>query len=73
MGIKVEVKARASSDDRGPYPCLKISPQGRLVLFTAEKTGVQINNHENGLGDSGDSWAEYVFVPFYGDVTISSV
>ena len=47
------------------YPCLKIAPSGRIVLFTAPKVGTLVSDTRGHLGQHSESWASEDFKPFH--------
>ncbi len=73
--VKVTVDSKQVRAKSG-YPCLKITNQGRIVLFTKEGTGVALVNGEVGhtpLGDYKEGWAEDSFKLFRGKITLSEM
>ena len=71
------------SDLKGPekvvppeeYPCLKLhKPGGFAVLFTAPGKGTVVHEAHTlwGLGHAGTNWAEELFEPLKGKITLSN-
>jgi len=58
------------------YPCLKISQENKVVLFSAYKRGVVVNPRPDSvdqrLGYYSEGWAMSCFKPFNGKVILSN-
>jgi len=57
---------------RADYPCMKISDMGQIVLFTDERTGVNINGIGHGVGFWSDGWTEQDFVDYDGKIILEN-
>lgn len=62
--------------EKQKYPCLKLSPIGRVILFNGKDTGVVIYEPESAkmydVGHYGDDWDEKSFTKFNGEVTLKN-
>lgn len=74
--ITVDIYKEAEKEDTH-YPVVKVSPNGRVVLFTAENTGTFLGlfgmsdiYDPYAIGFHYDRWDESVFRPFKGKITI---
>ena len=58
------------------YPYLGVTEQGKVILFTAEKTGVVVvprSGHEpQPVGHFSEIWGEDNFTPLKGSITLSN-
>ncbi len=57
------------------YPCLKILPRVKVVLFTAPHEGIVVNVIARGadrLGYYSDLWVESSFLPYTDEVVLSN-
>lgn len=71
--MKVMVSEKCAPESPA-YPCLKISQEKRLVLFTAPRDGVCLSdpNGNNRVGERSQAWCEKeCFYPFHGSISIS--
>ena len=72
MAIKVELTENPIATS--PYPCLKKNRHGAVVLFHKPGRGMVISADTNWrVGDYMEGWAEDVFSPFSGSVTLTSL
>ena len=61
----------ANQAPKSEYPCLKISNDGTIVLFTNKRMGVVLYEGERTTkGEYGIFWAEELFTPFNGTITL---
>jgi hypothetical protein len=71
--MKCKVKHKMVETPKIEYPYLGVvEHNGRIVLFTAKSTGVQVNDVEGELGRSTHYWAEDDFKLFHGEVILSN-
>jgi hypothetical protein len=54
------------------YPCLKISGEGRVVLFTGPRQGVFLHGRSYTVGETSDTWTEDSFRLLRGSITLSN-
>ena len=74
--VTAEVIEGKRKEEKQKYPCLKISSEdGQIVFFTAPKKGITVaqGNSDHRIGRESETWAEYLFVPFTGSVTLRDV
>ena len=71
--MKSVVKEK-QAENKAEYPCLKISTNETVVLFTSKGTGTLIHN-PNGtwpIGYYSRNWIEVEFTPFSGTIELSN-
>ena len=68
----IKVKEELERDTYGEYPRLKISAEGQIILFTARRTGTNINGKGWPIGDWSDSWAESKFKDYNGKIILEN-
>lgn len=71
MKIKAEICGSAMKEPPS-YPCIKISKEGRIVLFTAPKSGTLLSGANYKPGEVSGSWCEEDFSLFEGRITLSN-
>jgi polysaccharide deacetylase 2 family uncharacterized protein YibQ len=74
--MKSKVKQKTAETPKNKYPYLgENNRTGRIVFFTSPRSGMQVNMAKlgtRGLGYYDSTWAEGLFVPFSGTVTLSN-
>jgi hypothetical protein len=71
MKIATEV-VRSEQQTAASYPCIKVSGDGRVVLFSAPQTGVFLAGTGHRIGDRLDTWAEDDFTVLSGRVILAN-
>jgi len=72
--MKVEVN-ETPVEQKSEYPCLKVSKNtGNIVLFIGVKTGIVVSAHNDmwEIGEYSYDFAEHLFTPFTGSITLSN-
>lgn len=70
------IKIRFTTPQDPPeYPCLKVSPTGRIVLFQDYNAGTVLGWTSESIKEVGifsKEWTESTFKPFKGSITLSN-
>ena len=74
--IESTLNETKKTEAKPKYPCLKISEEGLVVLFTKERTGtvlIESSQRKLRVGFYGDSWLDDLFKPFDESITLKNV
>lgn len=69
--MKVIIKNENKSSEI-KYPCLMAGPNGIIVLFLGDSSGLVLKHHSYPVGKMQYDWGIHLFTPFTGTVELSN-